>query len=470
MAGIVAQAAIKILSFTFTVLVIRRLGVATYGQYAAVLAFGTLFVTFADLGLSPFTVRAVARHRDQEGGEQEIERLYANVITLRLMLAALSSAMVMVAGWLTGRPFEMMIGLGLGVVGLMIYALQGASEAVLAGYERLDWSAAARVLQQLLFVILGAIVLFLALGYHYLILANLAGISLLTVICWFGVRRLGVRAGKIEPKTWAPLLKAALPFGIIGLTLGLSYKFDSVLLNIYKGDEPTGIYNSAYTLIFAVVMLSNVVNTALYPSLARQSVKSPQMMPVIYERVIGYLLIISLPVAVGGWLLSDRIAELLYGAEYAAAGLPLSILIWVIPMMFLTEFLGYVIVIDGAERRVAGAIAISSVLNVSLNLLLVPRFGVIAAAFMTVVTEAVLLSQYLWLLRSLLTGMNWSHILLRPIAAATVMGVVVYAARDLPVLLVIAIGAVAYVSMLLVTGAVGRSEINFLRTLRQPAA
>ena len=60
-AGMASQVAIKVLSFTFTVLVIRRLGVETYGQYAAVSAFGALFVSFADLGLSTYTVREVAR-------------------------------------------------------------------------------------------------------------------------------------------------------------------------------------------------------------------------------------------------------------------------------------------------------------------------------------------------------------------------------------------------------------------------
>jgi O-antigen/teichoic acid export membrane protein len=191
-------------------------------------------------------------------------------------------------------------------------------------------------------------------------------------------------------------------------------------------------------------------------------------MPAICERVLGCLLIISLPFAIGVWLLSDQIVELLYGNEYVGAAAPLSVLIWVIPMMFITEFLGYIIVIDGSERRVAMAITVSSFVNISLNLLLVPRFGVMAAAFMTVITEAVLLSQYLWHLRHLLAKVNWTQVLLRPLFAATVMGFIVYFLDDLSLLIRIAIGAASYAVVLLLTGAVGRSELNFLRTLRQP--
>ena len=62
--GMAAQLTIKVLSFGFTVLIVRQLGAADFGQYAAVLAFGGLFVFVADLGLSPYAVREVARWRD----------------------------------------------------------------------------------------------------------------------------------------------------------------------------------------------------------------------------------------------------------------------------------------------------------------------------------------------------------------------------------------------------------------------
>jgi O-antigen/teichoic acid export membrane protein len=62
--GLAAQAAIKVLSFAFNVLVIRQLGATEYGQYAAVGAFGTLFLFIADLDLSPYAAREFARWRN----------------------------------------------------------------------------------------------------------------------------------------------------------------------------------------------------------------------------------------------------------------------------------------------------------------------------------------------------------------------------------------------------------------------
>lgn len=471
-AGMASQVAIKLLSFTFTVLVIRRLGVTTYGQYAAVTAFGALFVSFADLGLSTYTVRAVARLRDTTDGPAHVRALLADVLLLRLLLATGAAGMIMLTGWLTGRPPAMMLGLALGAIGLLIYGAQGAFEAVLAGSERLDWLAGARVLQQLTFVLLGSVVLLLGLGYHSLILANTAGILVLTAVTVRGARRLGLRVGAPSMAHWLPLLRAALPFGVIGLTLGLSYKFDTVLLNLFQGDEATGIYSAAYTLIFSVVAISNVINTALYPSLSRQAMLNPGALPTVYGRSLKLLMVIALPMAVGGWAVTPQLVGTLFGAQYGASASVLRVLIWVIPFMFASEFLGYVVVIAGHEKRVARAIIISSSANVLGNALLIPRFGVPAAAVMTVVTEIVLVSQYVWMLRPELRAMHAAGAVLRPLAAAALMGGVCLMILPLvPLPATIALSALTYGAALLLTGAIGASDWAGVRAIvRRPVA
>ena len=97
--------------------------------------------------------------------------------------------------------------------------------------------------------------------------------------------------------------------------------------------------------------------------------------------------------------------------------------------MFASEFLGYIVLISGREGRAARAVLVSTGLNVVMNLLLVPRFGFIGAAVMTVFTEAVLVGQYVWALRSLMQKINWSSSLLRPLLAVALLGGLVPAER-----------------------------------------
>ncbi len=461
--GLAAQLIIKVLSFAFSVLIVRKLGVSAFGQYSVVLAFGASFAIFSDLGLAPYTVRQVARWKDDPDGQKKTQALYANILILRIALSILATLVVVGVALVSHRPPLLVGAIAFNCLGYLLYAIQGSSDAVLAGLERLDLSSGAKVLNQIVFILGGAVVLLLGIGYYGLIASNLIGILLMTIFTWRMVHTQGIRLGSWDVKVWSGLLKASIPFGIIGLALGLSYKFDSVLLGIFRGDVETGYYNSAYNLVFSVIVISNVINTSIYPSLSRQVVADSRQLPRILERALGYLLLLSLPVAVGGSLLADKLVVFLYTANYAAAIPALRIIIWVVPFMFASEFLGYVVVVTDRESRVARAVLVSTGINVLVNSLLVPQIGYLAAAVMTVLTEIVLVGQHTWTLKTMMGALNWNHILLKPILALFAMAAVIFLLRDsLHLLVVILIGAVTYSGVLAALGVIGKEDLGFL--------
>jgi O-antigen/teichoic acid export membrane protein len=144
---------------------------------------------------------------------------------------------------------------------------------------------------------------------------------------------------------------------------------------------------------------------------------------------------------------------------------------WTVPLLFASEFLGYIAVIQGNEHRVARAVIVSTAINMCVNLALVPMFGFMGAAVMTVVTEAVLVTLYVWMLRAHLRLFSWGLVLVRPALATAVMAGALVALREVPLLSAIVGGAVIYTALLLALGVVGRDELHFLRTAgRRPAA
>lgn len=464
--GLAAQLAIKVLSFGFSVLILRHLGAESYGQYAAVLAFGSLFVFAADLGMGTYLVREVARLRGNGEATSQIESMYGTVLRLRLVLSVIATALMLTTAWLSGRPLAMLGGIAIGALGLVVYSLQGTSDSVLSGFERLDLSAASKVLNQLVFVVLGAIALLLGLGYYGLMVANLLGVATMTYMCWRAVRYLRIRPSRFKAMPWLTLLRASMPFGIIGFTLGLSYKFDSVVLNISRGDAETGYYNAAYNLVFSAALLSNIFNTSLFPSLTHQVASSPRALSGIFQRSFGILMLLSMPIAFGACVLADQIVPFLFTSSYAASIPALQIVIWTVPLMFCSEFLGYVAVINGREGRVARAVMISTGTNVCVNLLLVPRFGYLAAATMTVITEAILAGQYLFMLREQLQDFDWSRLLVRPLLAAVGMGAVLMVVHSFWVPLAIAVGVLSYAVLLVLLRVIGIDELRLVRSLR----
>ncbi len=465
--GMAAQILIKVLSFGFSVLIVRRLGAGDFGQYSAVIAFGVTFSFISDLGLSPYAVREIARLRDKSDGLEQAEVMYGNIIRLRVILSVVTIVLLGFTAVVTHRPLYLIGAILLNGLGLLIYSVQGASDAVLSGFERLDISSGAKVFNQLTFVVVGAVVLLLGLGYYGLIVAGLLGVGVMAIVCWYGVRSLGVHPLPPRRQDWSGLLKASLPFGIITFALGLSYKFDTVLLSIYRGDLETGYYNAAYNLVFSAVIFSNVINTALYPSLTRQASSSPDHLPRIYERTLRYLMVIALPITVGVWALASQLVPFLYKADYMPAIPALQIVIWVVPLMFATEFLGYIVVIANQERIVARSVTLSTAFNILVNLFLVPRYGFHAAAIMTVATEAILVAQYVWTLRAQIAQINLKTGVALPLLAALTMGGVLLLVRSqVPLLSSITIGAAVYFVMLALLGVVGVEDLRFVRELR----
>jgi len=466
--GLSAQVVIKVISFIFSIAVIRVLGAGSYGQYMAVGAFGYLFLFISELGLSTYTVREVARYREAEDSDAKIATLWANVLPLRFVLTIIASVLVVAAAWLTQRPLIMIGAIALNTISWFLYAAQGSASAMLSGHERLGVGYFALVLQQVVFIALGTVSLFLALGYYGLIVANLISVALMTIFTVTALR--GVMPLRMRPniRVWPALLRASLPFAVVVFTLGLSYNLDTVLLNIFRGDIETGYYNAAYRLIFTFVVLSNVINTALYPSLSRQSVNGSASLNGIYQRVLTYLLLAALPITFGVFILADQLVPFLFKSGFAPAIPALRILIWVLPLMYVSEFFGYVVLVDNRERNVARAVLISTGINVGINLLLIPRYGYLAASAMTVFTEAVLVAQYCWLLRSRLRHFDLGRVLVRPLFAVAAMCAVLMLSQSLGLLVAVGLGGAVYVGMLVALGLIGRSEVQLVRGLLQP--
>jgi O-antigen/teichoic acid export membrane protein len=176
-------------------------------------------------------------------------------------------------------------------------------------------------------------------------------------------------------------------------------------------------------------------------------------------------MVAALPLTFGVFVLAQQLVPFLFDDGYEPAVNALRILVWVVPFMYASEFLGYVVLINGQEHKVARAVAVSTLVNVAVNLMVVPRFGFIGAADVTVLTEAVMVSQYLFIMRQDMRRLTWDKILFRPLLAAALMGVSLAALNIQSLLANVAIGAAIYLGLILLLGVLGKDEIRFVRGL-----
>jgi len=453
--SITGQFAIKVISFIFMVYVVRRLGDDNFGKYSFVLAYVGLFSVLSDLGIGAFAVREIAKDKTKTS------YLISNIVLLRLILSVITVFMVTTLAGSLGYSNDVVWGVLVHSCALFLYAVLGPFDAVWIGNERLDYSAALSVIHPLVFVALGAPALLRGYGFMGLILASFVGVAVMTAMsAAVAIRKFGRITLSIQKSDWNRLIMAALPFGAIHFFRAITYKVDTVLLSLFQTDAVVGWYSVACNLIFTLMIIAYGINLALYPALSRRQAQDPASIGLIHQRTIKYLLMLSLPIAMGTTLLADKIITFLYTAEFSPAIPALRILIWVLPMLFLSDFSGYVAIVNDKERAAARVVATGALVNVVSSLLLIPNFGLLGASMATILTEIVILTQYYLLLRKELISQRTLVTFVTLSLAAVAMGTIILLIRNAQLFLLIGVGIIVYTGIVIATGSIDKSELQ----------
>jgi len=296
------QVLIKICAFVFSVYVVRRLGADDFGRYSAAMAYGFLFATLTELGMSTLAVREMARK------VENIAWMVPDIIVVRLLLSLIVIVGTTLSAWLLGKTLDMVIAVLLASCGLLIYALHGPLDSIMIARERLDLSSAFNVLNQIVFVAIGTIVLLTGGGYIGLLVASLIGILAMTMASGYAaIQILGIRLLRPDPRRWLKLLRASSPFGAIGIISEFTRSFNVVYISFALTYAAVSWYTIPYNLILMMLLLAQSLALSIYPSMVVEYDSGRGSIQNTVQRAMRYLLLLSLPLAIGGMLAADRI-------------------------------------------------------------------------------------------------------------------------------------------------------------------
>lgn len=448
------QIALKLLSFAYSVAVVRQLGSDLYGYYVTAIALVEILAVFADLGMANYVVREIAKDRSR------VAALYGNMVALRVLLGAGVFVCNVLLAWAIGYDPGMIGYVALGSLGLLLYSVRGPLTSVLQGFERIDQTVRLNVLNQVVVIAVGGVLLWLGLGVIGVFIASFVAIVVTTVSAWRMTRRLTELPLRIQLHSWPTLVRAGIPFALTTFATMLSFRMDTVLLSLWNSAQEVAWYNIAYNLIFALLALSSSFNSALVPSLTRQYKLDPEAVGRFYANTVKLLWIAAVPIAIGTTFLAERLVVLIYGAEYAPAGFVLQILIWVLPVLMITAFCGSMTTVFHREVSTARINLINAAFNIGLNLWAIPRYGLAGAAVTTVITEVLCLVQYMVLLRDVIPLRKALTTFLAPVLPVLLMIGGILLTFNLHVLLIIPVAASIYVAALFFVRSVQVAEVQ----------
>jgi len=430
------EAVSRVIAFGVTVFLARVLGAGGYGVIAFALGINLYFSKLADFAVEWVGAREVARLRDS------FRHLAAAIIGVRLtvvlLLAGVSIAIVQLT---LPAPERDVLSLYL----LTMIPLAANTKWIHLGLEDASPIGLARVLGELL-----GLAIVLAVMSHTVALwvppvAQIASESMTALFLLLVLRRRGHRFGlTLDLELALPVFRSGLPL-VIHMMLGLFiYNSDLIFLRLFRDSEQVGYYAAAYTLISLLANLGISYGMSLLPAMTRLGAGTPAE-SAQYHTALAQVFAVCFPVSVGGCLLAASIIHLAFGDQYTPSVLALQILIWSIPLSIFRNVPWSALISRERQDLLLKAVVIGAVVNILLNVTLIPLYGMVGAAVSTVITES--------LVGGLMLGFAASQGLpfvplqrfLKPVMAGTVMGLVLLlvGTTSLPVAMVAGVAVYA---------------------------
>jgi O-antigen/teichoic acid export membrane protein len=370
----------------YGIVLARYLGVTGFGLLSTAIAFTSVFTPFTSLGLSTLATREVARDKSLAS------KYLGNLIIIEIALASGTFCLIALAAYVLRYPQETITLIYVLALSVVCGGFTGVFYSLFQAFERMEYQSLGLILSTgaTFAVVMWGItarsgVVWFAFAYFVGSLA-VAIYSLTVYSTKFSLPHI-----EVDLKFWRRILPEALPFALTGLFTTIYFYIDSVLLSVMRGAEAVGLYNAPYRLIMVLLFIPTVISTAVFPAMSRFHATANDSFRLIYKRYFKYMAIVSVPLGIGTTLLAGQIITLIFGVAYGNSAIALQILIWATVFIFLTAAFLRLFETSNRQMIVTKIAAVGLVENVTLDVILIPRFSYVGASIATAATELTVL-------------------------------------------------------------------------------
>ena len=371
----------KVAKLALFIYIARILGATEYGKFAFALAFVSLFVIFFDFGLPQITTRELAR-------EKEKEKEFPAVFSLKILLGLGTLILVLISSFFVAP--DPIIQRVIWILALSFF-IEGLSEIFIAFFrarQKMEYESFIRNLGSLALVGVGLFTLFyfpsiLNLSYGYLFGALIA-LTFALILFWLKVRR---PSFNWDRSIWQKFLSISWPLCLITIVTTIYNQIDSVMMGFWGQITQVGWYNAAYRIVWPTLIPASLISVSLFPVLSRYFRESKEKLQKIWSYQMETMILLAIPLMTGGVVLAPRIIDFIYDSSFAPSILAFQILIVMIGIIFIYNAFYQVLIAADQQKKIFWAVLSGAIINVILNLILIPKFSLYGAAFSTVITH-----------------------------------------------------------------------------------
>ncbi|MFA6463629.1 MAG: flippase [Candidatus Paceibacterota bacterium] len=177
------------------------------------------------------------------------------------------------------------------------------------------------------------------------------------------------------------ILKDSWPLMLSSIAFSVYMKIDQVMIKNMIGNEQTGIYAVASKLAEFWYFIPSTICASFFPALINAKKTGKELYERRLKKLYGFMFWLSLSIAIFTTIFAHIIIYILFGNEYLGAVNTLKIYVWAGIAISIGFVLFYYLILEGRTRINAISTIIGAILNVSLNLILIPKYGINGAAF-----------------------------------------------------------------------------------------
>jgi O-antigen/teichoic acid export membrane protein len=360
----------------------RYLGVRDYGALVTALIFISFFAIATDFGLVTIGARELAK-RDEEG--EAILSSLGLLVTVISVVAAAAAAGLAFLVYPGADGAKTRTAILILLPQMLAAAPRAVAQAYLIVRQKIYLAAIAGVITRV--VTLGMILAAAAanLGFRWIAVAYTA-FPILSAALMFTFAHHGMRLWKTwDRRVGVTILRAAVPLGAIVIVNYLYFRLDLFLLSLLGTRADVARYGVSYKVIEALILVPAFVMTTLLPDAARAAPFSERLDRIV-RNAVAAMQLIALPLIALSFF-SLQILRLIGGAAYAPAAFTLQLLMIGVAISFVQQVFGYTLVAQNRQLQALYVVSGVLLLNLGLNLILIPLFAIKGAAIALVVSE-----------------------------------------------------------------------------------
>ncbi|HEY8032461.1 MAG TPA: flippase [Methylocella sp.] len=420
------EVALSLVSSGVLFIIISRVsGPELLGTYALAFSWLMLFQGMSSFGIPEFLMREVGGHGREAAGQvvhAMLLGLGSGIVAIALMLAAVR---------LMGYSTDLVQVISIASLALIPAFLNTACRSVFLALRKMHFTFLALLAEVTIVMCVSLFLLVSGYGATALMITLVAGkVASASIAVTLLYRRvLPVRA-PFDPGLLVRTARTVFTFGIGSMLGMLTMRINTIMVSGWVDIAAVGYYAAATKIMEIGLIVPNLFAQLLMTRIAysfnKQGDRDPNRFGAWYQVLFAFVV----PACVGVWVFAGPILEILFGTGFGSALWILRILMIYLAIESVDTEMSVILQAAHRQREDVHRLAFNPLTNIVLNLVLLPAFGPIGAAFGRVGGVATSATLRYRLIARKLTPVNWFRLALKPALISIGVGSVCYALRD----------------------------------------